>query len=50
MLDEKLLDSYECVGGDLTKTRELFEAEMARNKADGETVLGMTDSYDSVSQ
>ena len=50
MFDSKLLDSYERnEGNDLEKMREIFEAEQAQNKADGETMLAVTDAYDLVS-
>ena len=50
MFYNKLLDGYEHIeGNDLEKTREIFEAEQAQNKADGETVLAVTDVYDLIS-
>jgi len=32
-------------GEDMAKTREMFEAEQAQNRVDGETVLGVADAY-----
>lgn len=51
MFDERFLDGYEWTdGGDSSKMVKIFEAEQARNKADGETVLGVTDAYGPHSQ
>jgi hypothetical protein len=50
MFNNKLLDGYEHhEGEDLEKTREIFKAKQAQNKADGETVLAVTNAYDLVS-
>jgi hypothetical protein len=44
MFDEKLLDGYVCEDPhDMTKTREIFGAEQARNEANSGTVLSMTE-------
>jgi hypothetical protein len=46
MFDEKLLDGYEHEDPhDMSKTREVFGAEQARNEADSGTVLLMTETY-----
>jgi hypothetical protein len=51
MFDERFLDGYEWTdGGDSSKVVEIFEAEQAQNKADGETMLGVTDAYGPHSQ
>ena len=49
--DDGLLSGYERMdGNDFMKTQELFEREKAQNRADGDTVLGITDMYGLVSQ
>ena len=49
MFDEKLLDGYEREDPhDMSKTREIFGAEQARNEADSGTVLSMTETYASL--
>jgi hypothetical protein len=46
MFDDKLLEGYECEDPhDMTKMKEIFQAEQAQNEADGETGLSMTDVY-----
>ena len=47
MFDEKLLEGYKRKDGDdMDKTKQIFQAEQARNEADGETVLAATETYD----
>ena len=46
MFDEKLLDGYEHEDPhNMSKMREMFGAEQARNEADSGTVLSMTEMY-----
>ena len=46
MFDEKLLDGYEREDPhDMSKTREIFGVEQARNEADSGMVLSMTETY-----
>jgi hypothetical protein len=47
MFDENMLNGYERKDHDnMTKTKEIFQAEQARNEADSETVLSATETYD----
>ncbi|KAF8229096.1 hypothetical protein L208DRAFT_1288337, partial [Tricholoma matsutake] len=44
--DDGLLSGYEHMGGnDFMKTQELFKREKAQNMADGDMVLGITDTF-----
>jgi hypothetical protein len=46
MFDTRFLDGYERIdSGDSSKMTEIFEAEQVQNRADGETVLGITNAY-----
>lgn len=51
MFDNRFLDGYERIDGyDSNKMVEIFEAGQTQNRADGETVLGITDVYEPNSQ
>ncbi|KAF8230499.1 hypothetical protein L208DRAFT_1400467 [Tricholoma matsutake] len=51
MFDNRFLDGYEGIDGyDSNKMVEIFEAGQTRNRADGETVFGITDAYEPNSQ
>jgi hypothetical protein len=51
MFDNRFLDGYEWIdSSDLKKMVEIFEAGQTQNRADGETVLGITDAYEPNSQ
>jgi hypothetical protein len=45
LFDEKLLEGYERKeANNMSKTKEIFQAEQARNEADGETALAATET------
>ncbi|KAF8224916.1 hypothetical protein L208DRAFT_1409267 [Tricholoma matsutake] len=51
MFDNRFLDGYKRIDGyDSNKMVEIFEAGQTQNRADGETVLGITDAYEPNSQ
>jgi hypothetical protein len=47
MFDEKLPNSYVHKDpADMTKMKEIFQVEQARNEADGATLVDATETYD----
>ncbi|KAF8229929.1 hypothetical protein L208DRAFT_1401360 [Tricholoma matsutake] len=51
MFDNRFLDGYKWIDSyDSNKMEEIFEAGQTQNRADGETVLGITDEYEPNSQ